>query len=237
MRLDRRAEWKQIFNESWRQMRDFFYAPNMHGVDWPAMREKYAALLPHVNHRADLTYVIGEMIARAEHRPRLRRRRRAPGSRRASSSACSAPSFHATRRRRSTKIDKILPGENWSTARSLAAHRDRRQRQGGRLHPRRQRPAGRQAGEPLRRAHRHGRQAGRAEGELQAGGRRLAGGRRHSHRRRGGALLQRLGAGQHRQRLEEDRRQGRLRPHPRHGPAGPERIRASTSIRRSARRR
>ena len=60
--LDRQAEWKQIFNECWRQMRDFFYDPNMHGVDWPVMKQRYAALLPYVNHRADLTYIIGEMI-------------------------------------------------------------------------------------------------------------------------------------------------------------------------------
>src|SRR5262245_42196399 len=61
--LDRHAEWKQIFNEAWRQMRDFFYDPGLHGVDWKAMRERYGELLPHVEHRADLTYVIGEMIA------------------------------------------------------------------------------------------------------------------------------------------------------------------------------
>ena len=61
--LDRKAEWKQIYNECWRQMRDFFYAPNMNGVDWPKMRDRYAQLLPYVNHRADLTYLIGEMIA------------------------------------------------------------------------------------------------------------------------------------------------------------------------------
>ncbi len=61
--LDRREEWKQIFDESWRQMRDFFYAPNLHGVDWEQVRKKYEPLLPFVNHRADLTYVIGEMIA------------------------------------------------------------------------------------------------------------------------------------------------------------------------------
>ncbi len=60
--VDRHAEWRQMFNESWRQMRDFFYAPNMHGVDWPAMRRTYEQLIPYVNHRADLTYVIGEMI-------------------------------------------------------------------------------------------------------------------------------------------------------------------------------
>ncbi len=60
--IDRHAEWKQMFDESWRQMRDFFFAPNMHGVDWPAVRAKYAPLVEHVNHRADLTYLIGEMI-------------------------------------------------------------------------------------------------------------------------------------------------------------------------------
>lgn len=63
MNLDRRAEWTQIFNESWRQMRDFFFAPNMHGVDWKKMKENYSQLLPYVNHRVDLTYVIGEMIS------------------------------------------------------------------------------------------------------------------------------------------------------------------------------
>ncbi len=60
--VDYQAEWKQIFDESWRQMRDFFYDPNMHGVDWKAMHDKYAVFLPYVNHRNDLTYIIGEMI-------------------------------------------------------------------------------------------------------------------------------------------------------------------------------
>jgi tricorn protease len=60
--LDRAAEWKQIYNECWRQMRDFFYAPNMHGVDWAKVRGNYEPLIPFVRHRADLTYIIGEMI-------------------------------------------------------------------------------------------------------------------------------------------------------------------------------
>jgi tricorn protease len=60
--LDRYTEWEQIFNESWRQMRDFFYTPNLYGVDWEKVRDNYKPLLKHVNHRADLTYVIGEMI-------------------------------------------------------------------------------------------------------------------------------------------------------------------------------
>src|SRR5207248_2944256 len=62
MQLDRHAEWNQIYFECWRQMRDFFYAPNMNGIDWKAMRDKYAAILPFVNHRNDLTYLLGELI-------------------------------------------------------------------------------------------------------------------------------------------------------------------------------
>ena len=62
VRLDRRAEWNQIFAESWRQMRDFLFAPNLHGVDWAGIRKTYEQLLPYVNHRTDLTYIIGEMI-------------------------------------------------------------------------------------------------------------------------------------------------------------------------------
>jgi tricorn protease len=59
---DYRKEWKQIYDESWRQMRDFFYVENMHEVDWEEMHAKYEVLVPHVNHRNDLTYVIGELV-------------------------------------------------------------------------------------------------------------------------------------------------------------------------------
>ncbi len=60
--LDRRQEWDQIYEESARQMRQFFYAPNMHGVDWEALRLRYKPLAAAAEHRADLTYVIGELI-------------------------------------------------------------------------------------------------------------------------------------------------------------------------------
>ena len=57
------AEWNDIFNEVWRRYRDFFYAPNMHGYDWEGLRQRYSQLLPYVAHRADLNYVISEMIS------------------------------------------------------------------------------------------------------------------------------------------------------------------------------
>ena len=61
--LDPRAEWRQIFNEAWRVQRDFFYDPDMHGLDWEAIKRRYEVLLPYVVDRDDLNYVIGEMIA------------------------------------------------------------------------------------------------------------------------------------------------------------------------------
>ena len=61
--IDERAEWRQIFDDAWRLFRDFFYAPNMNGVDWPLMRERYRKLLDLAVTRDDVNYVIGEMIA------------------------------------------------------------------------------------------------------------------------------------------------------------------------------
>src|SRR6185503_19557204 len=62
MRLDPRAEWKQIFDEAWRIERDFYYDPTMRGVDWPAIKARYEQELPYLAHRTDLNYLIGEMI-------------------------------------------------------------------------------------------------------------------------------------------------------------------------------
>ncbi len=58
VRIDPQAEWKQIFDEAWRINRDYFYAPNMHGIDWAKEKTKYAAFLPHVATRADLNRVM-----------------------------------------------------------------------------------------------------------------------------------------------------------------------------------
>lgn len=62
MQINHKEEWKQIYNESWRITRDGFYVENMHGADWDKIRDKYGVMLPYVNHRDDLSYLIGEMI-------------------------------------------------------------------------------------------------------------------------------------------------------------------------------
>ncbi|HEV7683772.1 MAG TPA: PDZ domain-containing protein [Pyrinomonadaceae bacterium] len=63
MYLDPRQEFQQIFNEGWRNERDYLYVPNMHGSNWPKMKEMYGQLLPFVNHRADLNYLLDMMGA------------------------------------------------------------------------------------------------------------------------------------------------------------------------------
>ncbi len=63
IRIDPRAEWAQMFHEAWRINRDYFYAPNMHGADWDAVRRKYDALLPHLASRGDLDRVIRGMLS------------------------------------------------------------------------------------------------------------------------------------------------------------------------------
>ena len=56
-------EWREIFAEVWRRYRDLFYVSNMHGYDWQKLRAKYEPLVADVGHRADLNYVISEMIS------------------------------------------------------------------------------------------------------------------------------------------------------------------------------
>ncbi|NMD00990.1 MAG: protease, partial [Bacteroidales bacterium] len=107
-------EWMQIYNEAWRQMRDFFYDPNMHGVDSKKIYEKYKPMAEACPHRNDLTYVIGEMIGELN-----------IGHAYVSGGDQNAPEriklglLGAQISRHPSgyfKIDKILKGENWNPA-------------------------------------------------------------------------------------------------------------------------
>ncbi len=111
--VDYEQEWKQIYDESWRQMRDFFYVENMHGVNWKAMHDKYSSLVPYVRHRDDLTYIIGELIGELSvgHAYVLSGERPEPsrietGLLGAKINADVSGYF---------KIDRILQGANWSS--------------------------------------------------------------------------------------------------------------------------
>ncbi len=56
------AEWNQIFSDTWRWYRDFFYDANMHGRDWKKMGEAYRAYIPQLNSREDLNWVLSQMV-------------------------------------------------------------------------------------------------------------------------------------------------------------------------------
>jgi len=62
-KIDPRQEWQQVFTDAWRIMRDYFYDPNMHGVDWKGIRDYYEILLKDCLTRDDVAFVIREMIS------------------------------------------------------------------------------------------------------------------------------------------------------------------------------
>ncbi|HTX25192.1 MAG TPA: PDZ domain-containing protein [Steroidobacteraceae bacterium] len=61
MRIVPTAEWAEMFGNAWRLERDLFVNPRMNGVNWQAVRDAYAKLLPLVGSREDLNYLIGEV--------------------------------------------------------------------------------------------------------------------------------------------------------------------------------
>ncbi|MCU0976365.1 MAG: PDZ domain-containing protein [Steroidobacteraceae bacterium] len=63
MMVDPRREWGQIFEDAVRMQPAYFYARNLHGLDWDAVSARYRPLLAHVGRREDLNDVIVEMIA------------------------------------------------------------------------------------------------------------------------------------------------------------------------------
>ncbi len=112
--VDPAAEWNQVYAECWRQMRDFLFDPNLHGVDWKAMRQRYEPLLRHVRHRADLTYVIGELIGELNIGHAY-----VGGGDRPQPARVPQGLLGAVIRRDASgyyRIERILPGHNWDPA-------------------------------------------------------------------------------------------------------------------------
>ncbi|HRJ14868.1 MAG TPA: S41 family peptidase, partial [Saprospiraceae bacterium] len=61
-RRNLRDEFQQMFYETWANMEENFYSEDFHGVNWPAMRDRYAAWLPYVNTRADLRRLTNDLL-------------------------------------------------------------------------------------------------------------------------------------------------------------------------------
>jgi tricorn protease len=62
MFIDPRTEWRQIFDEAWLMEQQYFYDPNMHGIDWQAIYDRYSPLVDHVGQREDLNTLLREML-------------------------------------------------------------------------------------------------------------------------------------------------------------------------------
>ena len=115
VKVEPREEWRQEFVDAWRILRDWFYDPNMHGLDWPAMRAKYGPLVDHVAHRTDLDFILGELGGElnsghvyVETSDDWQVERREGGLLGAEIVADPSGYF---------RVAKILPGENWQADR------------------------------------------------------------------------------------------------------------------------
>jgi tricorn protease len=111
MAVEPRAEWAQMFTDGWRILRDWFYDPGLHGVDWDRMRERYGRLVPHLAHRTDLDFLLGELggelnaghiYVQSGDQPRVKRQ----------DGGLLGAELQADRSGR-YRIAKIFPGENW----------------------------------------------------------------------------------------------------------------------------
>jgi len=114
VKLDLATEWAQIWRDGARIVRDWFYDPALHGADWPALVARYGALVPHVAHRADLDFLLGELVSELEaghtyvssgDEPTVER---VPGG----FLGCELAADPSGRYR----IAKVFPGENWDEA-------------------------------------------------------------------------------------------------------------------------
>ena len=189
------------------------------------MRKRYEPLVAHVNHRADLTYVIGEMIAELDVGPLLRRRRRYAQAATHSRRACSAPSSNRMKRRSTTRSPRSCPappgkpsigsplteiGVNVSEGEYIMAVNGQPTNEMGNIYESLVNTVGKQV---------------RLKVSKEPAEKEEPGGRRRADRRRAAALLLQLGAGQHQEGERRHGRQGRLRAHSRHVGQRPERVR------------
>jgi tricorn protease len=116
MKIEPLKEWRQIYNDGYRIFRDWFYVGNIHGVGWEKMRDRYAKLLPHVKHRADLDYIFGELVGETNTGhcyvnwgdfPRVKRM----------NTGLIGAELEADQQAGRYKITKIYQGENWNSGR------------------------------------------------------------------------------------------------------------------------
>ena len=111
LRIQPREEWRQEYLDAWRIFRDWFYDPNLHGVDWKALRDRYAEELPYMSTRSDLDYLLTELggevsVGHAYVQPAAN----PPGPKRVEGALLGA---EVEADSGYFKVTHIFPGENW----------------------------------------------------------------------------------------------------------------------------
>ncbi len=173
LKVEPRAEWHEELVDAWRIIRDWFYDPNMHGLDWPAIRAKYEPLVASMSppHRPRLR------ARRADRRAQLRPLLRRELGRLGGAASRRRPAGGRDRRRSLGLLPggEDLPGRELARRLPLAAHRARRQGRHGGPHPRHRRCLDARSRQRLPPAREQGRPGGDPEGgagERQGGARR-----------------------------------------------------------------
>jgi tricorn protease len=113
VRIEPRDEWAQMLREAWRLQREQFWDPQMSGVDWDAVLVRYAALLPRIRTRAELSDLIWEMQGElgTSHAYEMGGdQRRSPQYRRGFLGA----DYAWDAARNGYRIDTILRGDSWN---------------------------------------------------------------------------------------------------------------------------
>src|SRR5690606_34907717 len=111
LRIEPEREWRQMYVDAWRILRDWFYEPGMHGNDWPRIRAKYEPLLDHVATRQDLDYLFseiagelnaGHVYVQSGDQSQVERK---PGGLLGAEIVADASGYF--------RVDKVFAGENW----------------------------------------------------------------------------------------------------------------------------
>ena len=137
--IDPPQEWKQMFNEVWRQERDYFYDASMNGVDWEKVREKYAALLPYVADRYSLTEILGDMIGELSNSHTYVGGGDFPEEHPVNVGLLGTD-FDAGQSQRPVPVQENLSGRKLGLGNTLSAYRTGRECEAGRLSARGERP-------------------------------------------------------------------------------------------------
>ncbi len=115
MKIDPRVEWRQMYTDAWRILRDWFYDPGMHGNDWQAIHDKYLPMAEAATHRTDLDYVFGEIAGEMNAGHIYVNSGDQPTVARKANGLLGAE--FEKHRSGYFKITKIFAGENWTPAR------------------------------------------------------------------------------------------------------------------------